>query len=145
MLDFTKDYTCTYCGHQDLLTRFISRTKKGLGKTVRCRACNNRMKLKTLTCNMNPYDWGLWLYLNIIAYRSPHGKFYDRINWDMLWKNINMLGIITKNEFKKGFKDGKEMYRFKGNKECVEALYSLNVKYEIIKPYKQHNRLTNYL
>lgn len=127
MIDLNKIYYCPYCGSPNPLFLYLTKYKNGTYnmKMVKCNDCKIRMKYKTLIVEMSFYEWGRWLYLNIICYRSPNKKFYDNINWEMLKKNLDLLGKYNKMEFWNGFISAKSIYAEKGYDACKLELDKL--------------------
>lgn len=124
-----KQYVCPYCGSTDVIKNYNIKYKSGLinRKMVKCRICNNRMKRETLIVDMSPYDWGLWLSINIHKYRSPHNKFADKVRFSILYENLNLFGRRIKRDFQEGY------YFIRNNKinNVDKLLDDLNHKYGI--------------
>jgi len=147
LLDLQKIYTCPYCANTDTLRNFflLKKDKSYSYKNPKCRICNEGMRLKTLLAEFTPYEWGLWIYLNIIVYNSPERKFYDKIHFKVLSMNLNILGKYIKDEFWRGFFDGQKIYRKDGKDECIEILNGINEQFKIVIPYQKKQTLTNFI
>lgn len=149
MLDLNKEYVCLYCGHKDTLSYFLQKKANGTYslKMVKCDDCKERMKLNTLLANMSVYEWGLWLYLNIRVYNSPHNKFYERIDFHKLNYNLSKMGKYVTDEFWRGFKDGKSFNlkaKYKAHYVLSEMLEEMNKKYNISPSPTQKTKLEKY-
>jgi hypothetical protein len=135
MINLSKEVICVYCGNIDKLNRFMLKYKDGRYQTkfVKCRKCSKRMRFNTVNNNMSFYEWGYWLYANIIIYSSPNYRFYDDINFEGIKESLIYLGSLAIEDFWKGFYDAKEDRNTvnKGDTYLYEELKRLNLKHGI--------------
>lgn len=111
MNDYNKMYVCPYCGFQDRLLHFRLNTATGLSKKAfRCPCCDEKIKSELLINEYSPYEWGLWIYLSIRKYNTNFWRFYDRVHFDKLKINLELLGYNIRHDFWEGWNYGKQNY-----------------------------------
>ena len=130
MLNLEHEYICPYCANKATMRNFLLFKADGTynKKHTKCPLCNKRMRIATLKAEMTPFEWGLWIYLNIRIYNSPYYKFYDDWQHEIFFLNLDLLPRNMKNDWWKGFKK----YKGTSDKEAMKRrLEELNVKFGI--------------
>lgn len=85
---------CIYCGHdEENIIGFRHISKDGIysKKTVQCPNCKIIMRKDTLLMDISVEEWARYLYYNIRLYKRD--KYFEKIKWESLKKNLNALGI----------------------------------------------------
>lgn len=109
----TEYYICPFCAYKGKFIEFT--TKKNNGdysrKTFQCPDCKQIMRRNTLTRNVTPREWAIWLYSSIRVWNNPQEKFYDRLKKNpdgsfVFADRIKSMGMA--NDFWEGWKEAKE-------------------------------------
>ena len=100
MIDLNELYGCPYCANKSEFRKYLIKKADGTynNKRGKCPLCEEGIKIKTLKADMTPYEWGEWIYLNIIVYNSPHFHFYDKWQHDIFFLNLSMYPRDVKND-----------------------------------------------
>jgi hypothetical protein len=141
--DLNAYYVCPYCANQAPFNKYLMKMASGEynRKRAKCPLCLENMRMATLKADMSPYEWGMWLYLNIRVYNSPHFKFHDKWQHDIFFINLSLLSRDIKNDWWEGFK----LYKGTSDLKTIrDKLEELNFKFGIYKKRQDIGILDNY-
>lgn len=137
MVELYKQYICVYCGTTDYYKNYWIRDKS---HNVKCKTCGAYMSKDLLMADMSPYEWGLWLSLNIETHRSPHNRFSEKVDYKLLKFNLNTFSAGVKKEFYDGY------YYLRNNNiiNTSDMLEKLNYKLGIWKKREKIKTLNDF-
>lgn len=129
MLNLEDKHICPFCGTEQRLKDYkIFFNDKGNKITYfKCNECGEKMKRNTLINDLTISEWGEWLYLSIRYYNHETYRFYDRVHFDKLIKNLKFYPKNVRQEFWDGYKEGKSIWDMKkGNIRLTEIENKMN-------------------
>jgi len=136
MKDLKQEYVCIYCGHKDILSKFLIFSGTGYRKDrCKCPTCKVGFSYNKLTSDITIFDWGAWVYWELRAGRKdPHIR--DRLRYEDIKINVSKENRNYRNQFWDGFNFMKDHYNQDGSEIFNRIIRDMNRKENAYKQSK---------